>query len=168
VSTTRLKESLELRARLESGIAEGESVAAARAVLGQAQVGHLAMAGDGWPYLVPLCFAYDGRTIYFHCGGGLTASMLAADDRVCFAASTGADIVRGGAPCDDTVSYESVLAFGRVRLLGDALEREAALREVVGKYDPAMREQQFRTKHFDAVLVYALEVEALTYRRKQP
>ena len=166
-SSTRLRESLDLRARVESGIAVGEAAEAARSVLQRAEVGHLSMAGDGWPYLVPLCFAYDGEAIHFHCGGGLTASMLAADDRVCFAASTNTQMVRGAAPCDDTMAYESALAFGRVRLLSDDAERDAALRKVVVKYDDSAQLKAFNPKHFDAVLVYRLEIEALTYRRRQ-
>jgi uncharacterized protein len=126
------------------------------------------MAGDGWPYLVPLCFAYDGKAIHFHCGGGLTASMLATDDRVCLAASTNAEVVRGAAPCDDTMAYESVLVFGRVQLLADDDEREAGLRQVVAKYDDSAQSKSFHPKHFDSVLVYRLEIEALTYRRRQP
>ena len=166
-SSNRLRESLDLRARVESGIATGETAEAAKSVLERAQVGHLAMAGDGWPYVVPLCFAYDGEAIHFHCGGGLTASMLAADDRVCLAASADTAMVRGGAPCDDTMTYESALVFGRVRLLSDGAEREAGLRQVVTKYDPSARDMAFDPKIFDAVLVYRLEIEALTYRRRQ-
>jgi uncharacterized protein len=166
-SSSRLRESFDLRARVESGIATGEAAGAAKSVLERAQVGHLAMAGDGWPYLVPLCFAYDGQVIHFHCGGGLTASMLAADDRVCLAASAETSMVRGAVPCDDTMAYESVLAFGRVRLLSDDAEREAGLRQVVGKYDDSAQDRDFNPKHFDAVLVYRLEIEALTYRRRQ-
>ncbi len=167
-TSTRLRESLDLRARVESGIATGETADAAKSVLRRAEVGHLAMAGDGWPYLVPLCFAYDGKVIHFHCGGGLTASMLAMDDRVCFAASTNAEVVHGLAPCDDTMAYESALAFGRVRLLEDAQAREAGLRQVLAKYDPSAQNEDFHPKHFDAVLVYRLEIEALTYRHRMP
>jgi uncharacterized protein len=166
-NSTRPRESLDLRARVESGIAVGDAADAAKSVLQRAQVGHLSMAGDGWPYLVPLCFAYDGKAIHFHCGGGLTASMLAADDRVCFAASANAEVVRGAAPCDDTMAYESVLAFGRVRLLSDDAEREAGLRQVVVKYDQSAADKKFHPKHFDAVLVYRMEIEALTYRQRQ-
>lgn len=166
-NSTRLRESLDLRARVESGIAVGDAAEAAKSVLQRAQVGHLSMAGDGWPYLVPLCFAYDGKAIHFHCGGGLTASMLAADDRVCFAASANAEVVRGSAPCDDTMAYESVLAFGRVRLVSDDAQREAGLRQVVAKYDQSAAAKPFRSKHFDAVLVYRMEIEALTYRQRQ-
>jgi uncharacterized protein len=165
--STHLRESLDLRARVESGIAVGDAADAAKSVLQRAQVGHLSMAGDGWPYLVPLCFAYDGKAIHFHCGGGLTASMLAADDRVCFAASANAEVVRGSAPCDDTMAYESVLAFGRVRLVSDDVQREAGLRRVVAKYDQSAAAKPFHPKHFDAVLVYTMEIEALTYRQRQ-
>jgi hypothetical protein len=166
-SSTRIKESLDLRARVESGIAVGETAEAAKSVLERAEVGHLAMAGDGWPYLVPLCFAYDGKAIHFHCGGGLTASMLAADDRVCLAASTNTQVVRGTTPCDDTMAYESVLAFGRARLLSGDAERDAGLRQIVAKYDDSAQAKAFNPKNFDAVLVYRLEIEALTYRRKE-
>jgi nitroimidazol reductase NimA-like FMN-containing flavoprotein (pyridoxamine 5'-phosphate oxidase superfamily) len=166
-SSSRLRDSLDLRARVESGIATGETAKAARSVLERAQVGHLAMAGDGWPYLVPLCFSYDGQAIHFHCGGGLTASMLAADDRVCLAASADTGVVRGAVPCDDTMAYESVLAFGRVRLLSNDEERDAGLRQIVAKYDESAAGKAFNPKHFDAVLVYRLEIEALTYRSRQ-
>lgn len=167
MSSTRVRESLELRARVESGIAQGEELVAAHEVLKHAESGYLAMAGDGWPYLVPLCFAYDKNDIHFHCGGGLTASLLAADDRACFAVATTPQFVRGAAPWDDTVFYESVLAFGRVRLLDDDAAREAALRSIVAKYDAAAQGESLRSTAFNAVLVYTLEVEALTYRTRR-
>ncbi|MGQ9662676.1 MAG: pyridoxamine 5'-phosphate oxidase family protein [Kiritimatiellia bacterium] len=36
-------------------------------IVRRSQVCHLGLSGQGTPYVVPLCFGYDGRDIYFHC-----------------------------------------------------------------------------------------------------
>lgn len=35
-------------------------------IIGRARVCRLALCRDGQPYIVPLCFGYDGRSLYFH------------------------------------------------------------------------------------------------------
>jgi hypothetical protein len=39
---------------------------------------------------------------------------------------------------------------------------------VLAKYDPSAQHEDFHPKHFDAVLVYRLEIEALTFRHRLP
>jgi nitroimidazol reductase NimA-like FMN-containing flavoprotein (pyridoxamine 5'-phosphate oxidase superfamily) len=46
-------------------------------VLKRVKIGYLAMAGEGWPYAVPINFAYADPVVYFHGGGELKASLLA-------------------------------------------------------------------------------------------
>ena len=77
---------------------------------------------------------------------------------------TAPEFIRGDGPCDDNFAYESVLAFGRVRVVRDAAERERALRDVIAKYDPTQREASIEGALLKTV-VWALDVEALTYKR---
>jgi uncharacterized protein len=134
-------------------------------VLAEAAVGYLAVEGGGWPYVVPINFAYDGSTVYFHGGGSLKASLLEADPRVCFAATSLREFLPGGGPCDDNFRYESVLVFGEVETLADDAERDRVLRLIVGKYDPAARDVPFAPGTFKGTQVWALKVAALTYKR---
>ena len=158
----------ELRDRLGTAIVEGDDAQAAGRVLTHEAMGCLAMEGDGWPYVVPINFAYDGSTVYFHGGGSLKASLLEAHPRVCLAVTTLPEFMHAGGPCDDNFSYESVLVFGEVeRLTGDA-ERDRALRVIVEKYDPAAKAVPFTPGTFKGTQVYSLKVEALTYKRNPP
>jgi nitroimidazol reductase NimA-like FMN-containing flavoprotein (pyridoxamine 5'-phosphate oxidase superfamily) len=155
----------ELKARLGDGIAEGEDARDAGRVLAEVAVGYLAVEGAGWPYVVPINFAYDGSAVYFHGGGSLKAALLEADPRVCLAVTTQPRFMPGEGPCDDNFRYESVLVFGEVETLGDDVERDRVLRLIVEKYDPAARAVPFKPSTFKGTQVCALKVAALTYKR---
>ena len=161
-------DSEELRARLGDAVVAGEGALAAQRVLAEASVGYLAMAGDGWPYVVPIAYACDGEAIFFHGAGSMKSSLLEDEPRVCLAVTTAPDLMIGDGPCDDNFRYESVLVFGEVELLNDDDERDRALRVIVEKYDPAARAASFPPGTFAGTRVYALRVEALTYKRNPP
>ena len=155
----------QLKARLGKAIVEGDEAAAAVRVLAKEPVGYLAMAGEGWPYVVPISFAGDGETLYFHGGGSLKASLLEADGHVCLAATTLPGFLPAADPCDENFSYESVLAFGEAELVEEEDERDAALRVIVAKYDAALADAAFKPDILKATSVWALRVTALTYKR---
>ena len=154
-----------LKMRLEGALVEGEEAEAARAVLGRVQIGFLAMSGDGWPYAVPINFAYQDEAVYFHGGGQLKASLLALDARVCLAAVAEPEFVRGDGPCDDNFRFESVLVFGEAELVEADGERGAGLRAIVAKYDPEARDAAFPPSTLKGTMVYRIAVEAMTYKR---
>jgi uncharacterized protein len=158
----------QLRQRLGDAVVEGEAANAAKRVLAETAVGYLAMAGEGWPYVVPISFAPDGETVFFHGGGSLKASLLEADPRVCLAVTTPPGFIRADDPCDENFRYESVLAFGEVERVEDEDERDRALRVIVAKYDSSLQRAEFRPAIYRATSVWALRVEALTYKRNPP
>jgi nitroimidazol reductase NimA-like FMN-containing flavoprotein (pyridoxamine 5'-phosphate oxidase superfamily) len=155
----------QLRVRLEGALVEGDTAEAALAVLGRVQIGFLAMAGDGWPYAVPINFAYADPAVYFHGGGLLKSSLLARDARVCLAAVAEPEFVHGDGPCDDNFRFESVLVFGMAELVEDDAQRDDALRIVVAKYDLGARDAAFPPNTFKGTQVYRVAVEAMTYKR---
>ena len=154
----------ELLAMLGRAVVCGEEAVPAESVLAGAGVGYLSMSGGLWPYCVPISYVFAGGTIYFHGRGKLKRALLAADPRACLTVGTAPEFMPGDGPCDDNFAYESVLAFGRVRVVRDAAERERALRDVVAKYDPTQREASIEGALLKTV-VWAFDVEALTYKR---
>lgn len=155
----------QLKARLGDAVAQGEQAEAAMRVLSTEPVGYLGMAGEGWPYVVPISFAGDGDTLFFHGAGSLKASLLEADRHVCLAVTTVPGFLPAADPCDENFSYESVLAFGDVELVEDAGERDHALRMIVAKYDASLATADFKPSLLKATSVWALRVAALTYKR---
>jgi uncharacterized protein len=166
VNNSESKARLELRARIEDRLVSDEDTAAARSVLLSAAMGYLATSAAGWPYVIPMAFAYDGAVVYFHGGEGLMSSMLADDPRVCIAVTTNPVFVPGPTPCETTVRYESVLVFGRATPLEQDGERRQALRTIVAKYQPG-DERPFVPEGLASTVVYRLSIDALTYKRSE-
>jgi len=136
------------------------------AVLAEAQVLHLAMAGPGGPYLVPLSFGWDGRRLYFHTArAGHKLDLLALDPRVCFNALHEVRLLRHPeSACSWTFAYHSVSGTGRVVELTDPAERRAALDEIMRHYGgPGAWDYAAAT--LAGTRVWAIEVETMTGKR---
>ena len=147
---------------------EGQASVPARQVLAECAVGDLAMAGEGWPYVVPISSAVDGDTVFFRGGGSLKASLLEAEPRVCLAVTTRPEFLPAADPCDENFRHESVLAFGEVERVADDAERDRALRLNVQKYDATLIHAAFKAGTLKGTSVWALRVAALTYMRNPP
>jgi nitroimidazol reductase NimA-like FMN-containing flavoprotein (pyridoxamine 5'-phosphate oxidase superfamily) len=149
----------------------------AAAVLREAPVAFLGLVDDG-PYVVPMNFAYEdpsdrgggqgpGRgRIVFHSGAGRKSDALAKDPRVCLVVTVDTTLERGSSPCDDGFAYTSALVQGRAMLLETREDREAALRTIVAKYDPAAALLPFDEDDFERTLVYAIAIETLSYKER--
>ncbi|MGA2957555.1 MAG: pyridoxamine 5'-phosphate oxidase family protein [Thermodesulfobacteriota bacterium] len=98
-------------------------------LLGEEEIGYLGLSLDGKPYVVPLNYHYSGGKIYFHCGPkGKKLVCMKANPQVCFAVARQLAEVRehaGGNPCH--VDSDSVVCYGRARIIEDLEERSKAL-----------------------------------------
>ncbi len=106
-------------------------------ILREEVLGYLGLAGEAQPYVVPLNYAYADGKILFHCA--LTGQKLDAirrNPRVCFTVGRQTGDVRdhAGAPCH--VDSDSVVCYGRARLIDDHAERAAALNAFNRHYRP--------------------------------
>ena len=95
----------------------------ARDILAEATSGVLALAGDdGYPYAVPLSFAYDeegGRLLFHSARAGHKMDAIARSDKASFTIIAEDTVV----PSQFTTYYRSVIAFGRLRLITDDEEK---------------------------------------------
>jgi nitroimidazol reductase NimA-like FMN-containing flavoprotein (pyridoxamine 5'-phosphate oxidase superfamily) len=164
----------------------GTEAAAALQLLHEAAFGYLAMVEPQGPYVLPFNFVYaainSGGTpaseaaapgagsltgrIYFHTGEGRKTAALAADPRVCLAITAGATFQRGDSPCADSFSYRSLLVWGQARRVDDPAMREAALRAIVAKYDPAAAGKPFEPRDFAQTILFELAIESASYKQE--
>ena len=101
-------------------------------VLNRGTSGVLAVLGDeGYPYAVPLSYAYCNGSLYFH--GALTGHKLDAIqrcDKVSFCVVDQDDVM----PEKLTTVYRSVIAFGRAYILDDERKIAQGVRMLGAKY----------------------------------
>ena len=109
-------------------------VDACRDVLARGASGVLAVLGDGgWPYAVPLSYAFDGEKLYFHCAReGHKLDAIRREARASFCVVDRDEV----APEEYTTYFRSVIAFGRVRVLEDEAQKRAAIELLARRYFP--------------------------------
>lgn len=133
------------------------------AILEKATSGTLAVLGDGgYPYAVPLSFAYENGRLYFHCARqGHKLDGVKREPKVSFCVIARDDVV----PAEYTTRYQSVIVFGRARVLTEESQRRAALRLIADKYAAGEREEsraQMVEKALPNVCLIELTAESVT------
>lgn len=125
--------------------------------------GTLALSGDeGYPYAVPVSYAYKDGVFYFHGAkaghkhdavknGGKASFCIIAQDEV--------------VPEKYTTYFKSVIAFGRISIIEDADEARAAAELIGRRYWPEGPEERLNAeveKELPALCAMKLVVEHMT------
>jgi nitroimidazol reductase NimA-like FMN-containing flavoprotein (pyridoxamine 5'-phosphate oxidase superfamily) len=94
------------------------------------------LAQDNVPYIVPLCFGYDGSSIYFHTAGeGQKIDIMEANDLVCFEFEGSVNVIENTtSPCKWSMSFASVMGQGRVEEVITQEDKIAGLGWIMAQY----------------------------------
>lgn len=143
-----------------------------RGFLSRVQTGHIATQWDGQPFIMPTNFWYDParHEIYFHSNiTGRIRANCEHDARVCFEAFESGKVLPSNIALEFSTQYESVIAFGTVRILKDPEEQRRALYGLISKYFPGMLPGEHYRPITDQELmrtsVYAIAIDSWTGKR---
>jgi hypothetical protein len=122
--------------------------------------------GDG-PYIVPVSFGYDGQAIYFHTAKeGKKIDYIAANNRVCFEFEHGVRPVPDESnPCKWTISFQSVIGYGRIDELLNNAEKAAGLEQVMAQYSD--QEWAIEDQALDTVRVWKITIETMSGKQSK-
>jgi uncharacterized protein len=138
------------------------SRAAALEILNRGTSGVLGVSGDeGYPYTVPLSYAYQDDKLFFHCANaGHKLDGIQRNDKVTFCVIDRDEVI----PQTFTTHFRSVIVFGRARLLTEPAEKRQALECLAAKYSPGLSEagQQEIDREWKRVTVIEVRIEHLT------
>lgn len=140
----------------------------AMSLLAKGRRATLAVNGDdGYPFAFPIDYRFDvdANKIYFHgAKAGQKVDALRRSDKVCLT-------VMGNERLEDgewAPYVQSVVVFGRCRLVDDAAKTEAEVRRLALKYYPSAEEvERELEKYLSAVQLYEIEIEHLTGKQVQ-
>ena len=116
--------------RKRQQLSEAESVA----LLKKATSGTLALLGDnGYPYAVPISYVYSEGKLYFHSAlSGHKVDAIRNYDKASFCVIAKDDVQ----PEKFTTFFRSVIAFGRIHIIEDEVEKLKTARMLGNRYNP--------------------------------
>ncbi len=104
---------------------------ASEEILSRCDYGVLSLIGEnGYPYGVPVNYAYADGKLYFHSTSRESHKLdaIRTNDKVSFTVVANHEIILDAL----STNYESVIVFGKARILDDATEMAAAMRNLMG------------------------------------
>jgi hypothetical protein len=105
------------------------------AIIRRSQVCRLGLTDGDEPYVVPLCFGYDGEALYFHCAKeGRKLDILRKNNRVCFEFDIVEGIIKNTQACGWGMRYRSVIGVGTAHLVEKNDEKIKGLALIMNQY----------------------------------
>lgn len=140
--------------------------------LDRAQVGHIATYSDSQPYITPTLFWYspEAHEIYFHSNiSGQVRTNARHHPEVCFEASQGGRLLPSNYALNFGMQYESVIAYGKIRVVQDEMEKKRFLYGLIQKYFPGMvpgvHYRPITDQEVQRTSVYAISIERWSGKR---
>lgn len=135
-------------------------------ILKKGEYGVLAVFGDeGYPYAVPLSYAYENGAIYFHSAReGHKIDGVRSHSKVSFSVVGDTELLPG----KFSTRFESVIAFGQaVELEGE--EKLVALMALIRKYSPDFLEkgEKYANHSGNDTVVVKISIDHLTGKARR-
>ena len=129
------------------------------------QVCRVAMAMDNLPYIVPLSFGYDGKSIYVHTAKeGKKIIFFKNNNNVCFEFERNVKLIVDPVnTCKCTFSYESVIGFGKIYELESLKQRANGMNKIISQYSG--EEWIFDEAKLNNTRVWKIEITSITGKR---
>ena len=130
-------------------------------IINASLVCRLALSDGNQPYIVPLCFGYQDRTLYFHSAlEGKKIDILKKNNRTCFEFDVNSEIIKAEKACKWGMKYQSIIGFGKAVLVENIAEKKKALNIIMNHYSD--RDFQFTDKAIKKIAVIKIEIEGMT------
>ena len=149
--------------RKEKEITEETAI---EAIIQKSLVCRLALSDGNFPYIVPLCFGYRDKVLYFHGSlKGKKIDIIRKNQNICFEFDINTDIVKAEDACHWSMKYKSVIGFGKAVLLEDLDEKRKALNIIMSQYSD--RTFQFNDATLKGTVVIKVEIESMTGKQSR-
>ena len=127
-------------------------------IISLGKVMHLALSDNNLPFLIPVFYAYDGTSLYFHSAkAGTKIDILKRNNNVCFEISVDNGIVASDMACDVEAKHRTVIGFGKAQFLESEDDKIAVLDRIVSQFTDKKFEYPKGNLHATAVIRIDIE-----------
>jgi uncharacterized protein len=135
-------------------------------IIRRSQVCRLGLSDNGQPYIVPLCFGYDGKALYFHCAKeGRKLDILRRNNKVCVEFDIVEELVEADQGCKWSMRYQSVIGSGTAHVIEDMEQVKIALTLLMAQY--SKQSFVFSPEKLKLTVVIKIEIKNLTGKQSK-
>jgi len=143
---------------------EIEEIIEIESIINGSPVCRIALAENGLSYIIPVCFGYSNKSLFFHsANAGKKIDMIKKNNNVCFEFDIYEGLITNGNPCDWDVRYKSVIGSGKAFFIDGAQEKINALNIILRHYSD--KSFTFPENSIKNVAVIKIEIEEITGKR---
>ncbi len=126
-------------------------------ILKTGKVMRIALVDGEMPYLVPVFYAFDGKSIYFHSAkAGSKVEIMKHNNNICFEISIDQGVIESDLACDFEARHRTVIGFGKAVFVESDQEKVEALDRIVGRF--TKRGFKYPLANFHATLVVRIDI----------
>ena len=134
-------------------------------ILKEATICRLALVDDSKAYIVPMNFGICENMIYLHSAPkGRKIDIIKKNNYVCFEVETDTKLVKGEKPCDFTMSYKSVIGYGKAYIVENKEDKIKGLDHIMRKYSEE-KKFEYNAGVLDKMVIIRIEIESLTGKK---
>ncbi len=140
---------------------EIKDIAAIEEILKKATVCRIALSDENRPYVVPVCYGYEGKALYIHCAKeGRKLDIIRKNNCVSFEVDIVYKLVKTKQPCKWGFNYKSVIGFGKAVLIEDTEPKRKALDIIMKQFLADAFDYPQET--IDKTTIIKIEIESMT------
>lgn len=131
-------------------------------IINESDVCRIAFANENTPYIIPVSFGYDGKSIFIHTAkNGRKIDFIKANNLVCFEFDIDVKTIEDKAiPCKWTSSYKSVIGYGKMTELTEYKKQENAINQIMLHYSG--KEWKFDERMLKSVKLWKIEIDEIS------
>ena len=135
-------------------------------IIKRSLVCRLGLSDGDKPYIVPLCFGYKNKALYFHgASEGRKIDIIKKNQMVCFEFDVDTEIIEAENACHWGMKYLSVIGFGKAVFLEGFDDKQKAIDIIMSQYSD--REFQFPDIAIERTAVIKVEIERMTGKQSE-
>ncbi|OYT13209.1 MAG: pyridoxamine 5'-phosphate oxidase [Bacteroidetes bacterium 4572_114] len=131
-------------------------------VISKTDVCRLAFAKGNVPYITPVSFGYDGKSIFIHTAKtGRKIEFIKENNLVCFEFETDVKTIEDETvPCKWTSTYRSVIGYGKIIELQGFDDKVSAINQIMQHYSG--KQWNFDERMLKGVKLWKIEIDEIS------
>ncbi len=147
--------------RKEKAITDRDQI---NAIIRKCMVCRLGMIDGDIPYVVPLCFGYDGKSLFFHCAReGRKLDILRKNNKVCIEFDIVGNIKKSDKACRWGIEYESIIGNGIAFIVDSPEEKLMVLPLIMKQYSDNI--YTFSENEVKNMLIIKVDIENISGKK---